>query len=224
MERLTLETARRGTVIQDGENNELYLILKCDTDKNYLQCLDKTFQSIDLGLDWINNYYIYDRIDMTMLLLSMCNNSTEEINQLKFYYCESEDDYFLGQRVDNFYYAKYNKDCGEFVWCMSKFLPWGQDITLKDTLWKEHTYPSEPVEIDFIEWLKGFTNKYFGKNSTEVSDAVNEDSTEWIVIDDAYDSFGNLYPTEWCCKSCGYTTNTIIDYVFCPSCGRKVLR
>lgn len=26
---------------------------------------------------------------------------------LKFYYCESEDDYYLGQRVQNMYYAKY---------------------------------------------------------------------------------------------------------------------
>lgn len=86
---------------------------------------------------------------------------TKEENILKFYYCESEDDYLLGQRVDNFYYARYDKKCGEFVWCMSRWLPWGQRVTDKNTLWKEHTYPSEPIEISFADWLKGFLRKYY---------------------------------------------------------------
>lgn len=82
-------------------------------------------------------------------------------NVLKFYYCKSEDDYFLGQRVDNFYYARYDKECMEFVWCLSRHLPWGQHIVDKGSLWKEHTYPSEPVEIGFNDWLKGFIQKYY---------------------------------------------------------------
>ena len=85
-------------------------------------------------------------------------------NVLKFYYCKSEDDYFLGQRIDNFYYARYDKGCGEFVWCMSKHLPWGERVTDKNTLWKEHTYPSEPIEIDFNRWLRGFIHKYYPEN------------------------------------------------------------
>lgn len=80
---------------------------------------------------------------------------------LKFYYCESEDDYYLGQRVDNFYYAKYNEECKEFVWCMSRYLPWGEHVTDKSSLWKKHRYPSEPVEISFNDWLKGFIQKYY---------------------------------------------------------------
>jgi hypothetical protein len=33
----------------------------------------------------------------------------------------------------------------------------GEDET---TLWKEYTYPSEPVEIPFTEWIVGFMKKY----------------------------------------------------------------
>lgn len=66
---------------------------------------------------------------------------------LKFYYCESEDDYYLGQRVQNMYYAKYEH--GGFTWFMSRYLPWGED-----------RYPSEPKEIPFMEWIEGFIRKH----------------------------------------------------------------
>lgn len=79
----------------------------------------------------------------------------------KFYYCESEDDYYIGKRIDTFYYAKYNPQLRDFVWCMSRYLPWGEHIVDENTLWKEYTYPSEPVEINFLEWIRGFINKYF---------------------------------------------------------------
>ena len=43
---------------------------------------------------------------------------------------------------------------------MSRYLPWGEHIVDENTLWKEYTYPSEPVEIDFTEWIRGFIKKY----------------------------------------------------------------
>lgn len=85
----------------------------------------------------------------------------EEATKLKFFYCESEDDYFLGQRVDNLYYARFDKESKRFAWCMSRYLPWGKHVVDDKTLWKEHTYPSEPIEISFSEWLLGFLNKYY---------------------------------------------------------------
>lgn len=88
----------------------------------------------------------------------------EDADLLKFYYCESEDDYFLGKRVDNLYYARFDKESKRFAWCMSRYLPWGEHIVQPDTLWKEHTYPSEPIEIPFSEWLIGFLQKYYAKN------------------------------------------------------------
>ena len=73
----------------------------------------------------------------------------------KFYYCESEDSYLLGYRVGNFYYAHWHDGIG-FVFDMSRYLPWGEHVVAPHTAWKEHTYPSEPKEIDSSEWFKGF--------------------------------------------------------------------
>lgn len=73
--------------------------------------------------------------------------SEEDIT--KFYYCESEDDYYIGKRVENLYYAKYGPE--GFTWFMSRYLPWGQHIVAPKTAWKEYTFPSEPKEIPFTE-------------------------------------------------------------------------
>lgn len=88
--------------------------------------------------------------------------SEEDIT--KFYYCESEDDYYIGKRVENLYYAKYGPE--DFTWFMSRYLPWGQHIVAPETAWKEYTFPSEPKEIPFTEWLDGFIRKHMsGKDS-----------------------------------------------------------
>lgn len=84
----------------------------------------------------------------------------EEENVLKFYYVRSIDEYWIGRRIDNFYYAEYDASCGQWVWSHSRYLPWGQHVVAPGTLWKEHTYPSEPEEIPFAEWLQGFIKKY----------------------------------------------------------------
>lgn len=90
---------------------------------------------------------------------------TDDENELKFYYVESIDDYWIGARNDNFYYADWHDGLG-FVWSHSKYLPWGEHIVDENTLWKEHTYPSEPIEIPFIEWIVGFVKKYFAEPKT----------------------------------------------------------
>lgn len=84
-------------------------------------------------------------------------NMKKEEDILKFYYCESEDEYYIGKRIDTMYYAKYYKT--GFAWFMSRYLPWGKHVVAPNTLWKEHTYPSEPKEIPFFEWLQGFIKK-----------------------------------------------------------------
>ena len=83
----------------------------------------------------------------------------DDENELKFYYVESIDDYWIGQRLGNFYYANWDEDLG-FVWSKSRYLPWGKHIVNENSLWKEHTYPSEPVEIPFTKWIVGFMKKY----------------------------------------------------------------
>lgn len=103
-------------------------------------------------------------------------NSTREEDILKFYYCESEDDYYLGQRVENKYYARYGKT--GFTWFMSRYLPWGEHVIAPNTVWKEYTYPSEPKEIPFFEWLQGFLKKYCGGTVEECREAVEKQKPE----------------------------------------------
>ena len=96
--------------------------------------------------------------------------AVKEEDVLKFYYCESEDDYYIGKRIENFYYALYGKT--GFEWFMSRYLPWGEYVVKSSTLWKEHTYPSEPKEIPFFEWLQGFLKKYCGGTVEEIKQAI----------------------------------------------------
>lgn len=96
--------------------------------------------------------------------------AVREEDILKFYYCESEDDYYIGKRKENFYYARYGET--GFEWFMSQYLPWGEHVVKPNTLWKEYTYPSEPKEIPFFEWLQGFLKKYCGGTVEECREAV----------------------------------------------------
>ena len=86
---------------------------------------------------------------------------------LKFYYVESLDDYWIGKRLDTMYYAEWNFDLQAFVWTHSKYLLWGEHVVAPNTLWKEYTYPSEPKEISFGKWIKGFLKKYGNTRYTE---------------------------------------------------------
>lgn len=85
----------------------------------------------------------------------------EEENVLKFYYVESLDDYWIGRRLETKYFAEYDEAMRGFVWRASRHLPWGKHIVDPSTAWKEYTYPSEPKEIPFMDWLEGFFRKHF---------------------------------------------------------------
>lgn len=83
----------------------------------------------------------------------------EQDRIIKFYHCESLNEYYIGKRCGNFYYAEAevqpNGDiCLYYKW--SRYLPWGEHVVDELSLWKEYTYPSEPKEISFEEWLKGW--------------------------------------------------------------------
>ena len=71
----------------------------------------------------------------------------DEEDVLKFYYIDSEDKYVVGQRIDTMYYAEVTENL-DLCFYMSRYLPWG-----------EHSHCSEPREIPFSEWLKGFIRK-----------------------------------------------------------------
>lgn len=93
--------------------------------------------------------------------IEQIKNKVYEEDVLKFYYCESKDEYFVGKRVDTLYYATVCPKTFCKTFRMSRYLPWGQHIVSEHTAWKEWTYPSEPKEIDFSEWLKGWINKNY---------------------------------------------------------------
>ena len=122
---------------------------------------------------------LLDRVDVRCVLsdLPSAEPKTDEEDELKFYYVESIDDYWIGRRLDNFYYAKWHEYLG-FVWSASRYLPWGEHIVDENTLWKEYTYPSEPIEIPFTEWVVGFVKKYFAEPKTgEWSESIKEHKT-----------------------------------------------
>lgn len=78
-----------------------------------------------------------------------------EEDVLKFYYIDREDKYVVGQRLDTMYYAEVTERFS-LAFYMSRYLPWGEHVVDEKSAWKEHTYCSEPREIPFTEWLKGF--------------------------------------------------------------------
>ena len=100
----------------------------------------------------------------------------KEEDILKFYYCDSEDGYLVGLRIGNFYYAHHID--GRWVFDMSRHLPWGEHVVDDTSAWKEHTYPSEPREINFSDWLNGFINKECGGTLEECRAAVEKQNAK----------------------------------------------
>lgn len=134
----------------------------------------------------------------------------DEESVLKFYYVESIDDYWVGQRLDRFYYADWHEGLG-FVWSKSRYLPWGEHVVAPDTLWKEHTYPSEPKETPFTEWIVGFMKKYARPTG------------KWVGEADGYADGLPVYDM-WYCSNCDYAVESdeMPTWNFCPNCGAKM--
>lgn len=108
----------------------------------------------------------------------------DEENITKFYYCESEDDYYIGQRHQNMYFAKYND--GVWTWFMSRCLPWGHCVVAPHTSWKKYTFPSAPKEIPFTEWFEGFKKKHMNDGWIPVEERLPEDGESVLCTDGKY--------------------------------------
>ena len=136
----------------------------------------KEYMEIDFGDEY--NAGIKDMAKMAKKIVRKHMKNEEDI--LKFYYCESEDDYYIGQRIQNMYYAKYGP--GGFIWFMSRYLPWGTD-----------GYPSEPKEIPFMEWIEGFIRNHMNDGWILVQERLPDKEADKF-IKEKLDGIGYLYP------------------------------
>ena len=125
------------------------------------------------------------------------------------------------EQKENFYYARYGET--GFEWFMSRYLPWGEHVVKPNTLWKEYTYPSEPKEIPFFEWLQGFLKKYCGGTVEECREAVERQKPKKPDYEgDGYADGYMVYDT-WICPNCGEKYEVDYDnYGHCPKCGQEI--
>lgn len=186
-------------------------MLKLINKENYL-----TYVADGIAIEALEEIQQYRKIGT----VEECKKAVREEDALKFYYCESEDDYYIGKRVGNFYYARYGET--GFEWFMSRYLPWGEHVIAPNTLWKEHIYPSEPKEIPFFEWLQGFIKRYCGGTVEECREAVEKQKAKKIIIE-------SYCSTE--CPTCGHELSTSLGdgyYKYptflerCPNCGQVI--
>ena len=199
------------------QKSKLDLISRAETVKRLLlfkQSRAKSVSRYDMGfVDGLSHAInILDLVPLVYIpsiniidLAPSADRPSDEEDQLKFYYVESVDDYWIGMRIDNFYYADWHEGLG-FVWSRSKHLPRGEHIVDENTLWKEHTYPSEPIEIFFTKWIVGFVKKYFAYRPK--GDWINENGTYYAN-----------------CSKCGYQMDTHQErgyFRYCPNCGSRM--
>lgn len=71
MRTLTLKTAIRGMIIIDKMSYKKYLIFYHDRETRSLHCLSEDFDVVSLGTDWIDCYWIKEKIDIDRLLTNM---------------------------------------------------------------------------------------------------------------------------------------------------------
>lgn len=188
-------------------------------EKLYNGIFQDRLKCIDLAIAALEEVQKYRQIGT----VEECREAVKEEDALKFYYCESEDDYYIGKRVGNFYYARYGET--GFEWFMSRYLPWGEHVIAPNTLWKEHIYPSEPKEIPFFEWLQGFIKRYCGGTVEECREAVEKQKSKLPTLEgDGYEEDGEMIYDTWICPSCGEDYEVDYDdYDFCPNCGQRIL-
>ena len=118
-----------------------------------------SYQEISMWDDYFNTLDELKQYKELGSVESLSKRVREE-DVLKFYYCESLDKYLVGRRHGTMYYADIT-EMGDLHFFMSRYLPWGEHVVSPDTLWKEYTYPSEPKEIHFTEWLRGYIKQRY---------------------------------------------------------------
>ena len=192
--------------------------------EEYRHQIPEYYEAMELAVKSLEEIQQYRAIGTVEEL----QKAEKEEDILKFYYCDSEDSYLVGLRIDNFYYAHYID--GRWVFDMSRYLPWGEHVIDGISAWKGYTYPSEPREINFSEWLNGFIKKECGGTPEECRAAVDKQKAKKIVR-------VKLRQSEWGSEyRCPVCESDLIKTVFfnedgtepdekiswCSGCGQKL--
>ena len=181
--------------------------------EEFRQQIPEYYEAMELAVKSLEEIQQYRAIGTVEEL----QKAEKEEDILKFYYCDSEDSYLVGLRIGNFYYAHYID--GRWVFDMSRHLPWGEHVVDDTSTWKEHTYPSEPKEINFSEWLNGFIKKECGGTPEECRAAVEKQKAK---KPQKTESEGYRYTDTYRCPNCGgnFSGTGIANY--CYHCGQKL--
>lgn len=158
-------------------------------------------QAFDVAIKALEEVQQYRQIGTVEEL----QKAEKEENILKFYYCNSEDSYLIGRRVGNFYYAHYFG--GSWVFDMSRYLPWGETVN-------GYTFPSEPIEINFSEWLNGFIKNECGGTVEECRATVEKQTEKKVTTNHSWTHY-HFY-----CPICKAEVNGM---KYCPNCGQKLI-
>ena len=179
--------------------------------EEYRQQIPKYYEAMELAVKSLEEIRQYRAIGTVEEL----QKAEKEEDILKFYYCDSEDSYLVGLRIGNFYYAHYID--GGWVFDMSRHLPWREHVVDDTSAGKEHTYPSEPKEINFSEWLNGFIKKECGGTPKECRAAVEKQKERKPI------KYDKMALWAYACPKCGEPLiKTNYEYKYCDMCGQKL--
>lgn len=64
---MTREELRVGQILYDEKEN-CHLVYSINDSRNSAYCLDNKFRKTSIGLDFLNNFHVYDEIDLELLI------------------------------------------------------------------------------------------------------------------------------------------------------------
>lgn len=67
---MTREELRVGQIIHDEKEN-CHLVYSINDSRNSVVCLDNTFTTVSIGLDFLQYYHVDDEIDLELLISAL---------------------------------------------------------------------------------------------------------------------------------------------------------
>lgn len=80
--RMNISELKRGQIIQDNTSEEKFLVISISKEKGSIKCMNQKFNEVSLGFAWINEYSIYDEIDMDSFISFIAENKTTNYDKI----------------------------------------------------------------------------------------------------------------------------------------------